>query len=88
MTGTPRTEDQDRVAELPTGIRICYRVDGPDDGEPLMLVAGLGLDLTSWPQRMVDGFADRGFRVVRFDNRDVGRSSRMPVRPPGTLRQP
>ena len=48
---------------------------------------GLGIDLTSWPQRMVDGFVARGFRVVRFDNRDIGRSSRVDTPPPGRLRQ-
>jgi pimeloyl-ACP methyl ester carboxylesterase len=80
-------QETDRFADLPAGPRICYRVEGPEGGEPLLLVAGLSLDLTSWPRRMVDGFTGRGFRVVRFDNRDVGRSDRIPVRPPGTLRQ-
>ena len=35
---------------------------------------GLSLDLTSWPRGLLDGFVERGFRVIRFDNRDVGRS--------------
>lgn len=74
----------DRFVELPSGVTLCYRVDGPDDGVPLVLVAGLSYDLTSWPQRMVDALVARGFRVVRPDNRDVGRSSRMPQRPPTT----
>jgi pimeloyl-ACP methyl ester carboxylesterase len=74
-------------ADLPTGIRICHRFDGPVDGVPLLLVAGLGIELTSWPQRMVDGYVDRGFRVLRFDNRDVGRSTRVDTPPPGKLRQ-
>ncbi len=77
----------DRFAELPSGIRLCYRVEGPEDGEPLLLVAGLGIDLTSWPQRLVDGFTERGFRVVRFDNRDVGRSTFVPAPPPTRLQQ-
>ena len=85
MTAT--AQDTDRFVDLPAGPRICYRIDGPDDGTPLLLVAGLGLDLTSWPQRMVDGFVERGFRVVRLDNRDAGRSSRIDVPPPGRLRQ-
>ena len=80
-------QDVDRFAELPAGPRICYRVEGPEDGEPLVLVAGLSLDLTSWPQRMVDGFTGRRFRVVRFDNRDAGRSARIGNPPPGRLRQ-
>ncbi len=85
MTAT--AQDADRFVDLPAGPRLCHRVDGPDDGTPLLLVAGLGLDLTSWPQRMVDGFVARGFRVVRFDNRDAGRSSRIDAPPPGRVRQ-
>ncbi|MDT8912560.1 alpha/beta fold hydrolase [Amycolatopsis sp. PS_44_ISF1] len=76
----------DRFAELPAGPRICYRAEGPEDGPALVLIAGLGLDLTSWPQRLVDGFTGRGFRVIRLDNRDAGRSSRIPQRSPGRLR--
>lgn len=82
-----RDTSQDRFVDLPAGPRLCYRVEGPDDGVPLLLIAGLGLDLTSWPRRMVDGFVERGFRVVRFDNRDAGRSARIPTPPPGKLRQ-
>jgi pimeloyl-ACP methyl ester carboxylesterase len=78
---------EDRFVDLPAGPRLCYRVEGPADGEPLLLLAGLGLDLTSWPQRMVDGFVARGFRVVRHDNRDAGRSSRIDTPRPGRLRQ-
>ena len=85
MTAT--AQGTDRFVDLPAGPRLCHRVDGPDDGTPLLLIAGLGLDLTSWPQRMVDGFVERGFRVVRLDNRDAGRSSRIDSPPPGRLRQ-
>ncbi|MFE1322062.1 alpha/beta fold hydrolase [Kitasatospora phosalacinea] len=77
----------DLFLERPDGPRIAYRVHGPADGEPLLLVAGLGLDLTSWPTALVDGFADRGFRVVRFDNRDAGCSGRIAAPPPGRVRQ-
>ncbi|MQA33152.1 alpha/beta fold hydrolase [Modestobacter roseus] len=79
--------DLDRFVDLPAGPRLCFRVDGADEAVPLLLIAGLGIDLTSWPQRMVDGFTARGFRVVRFDNRDIGRSSRVDAPPPGRLRQ-
>ncbi|GAB3854391.1 alpha/beta fold hydrolase [Dactylosporangium cerinum] len=78
----------DLFVQLPDGRpRICYRVDGPADGAPLLLIAGLGLDLTSWPQRMLDGFTGQGLRVIRLDNRDAGRSTRVAARPPGLLRQ-
>ncbi|MET7419460.1 alpha/beta fold hydrolase [Dactylosporangium sp. NPDC005555] len=78
---------EDRFVEVPGGRRICYRVDGPDDGPPLLLIAGLGLDLTSWPRRMLDGFTGHGLRVIRLDNRDAGRSTRVQARPPSMLRQ-
>ena len=54
---------------------VAYEVDGPDDGEPMLLVMGLGTQLVAWPQDMVDGLVARGFRVVRVDNRDIGLSS-------------
>lgn len=75
----------EHLVELPSGIRLCYRDEG--EGEPLLLVAGLGQDLTAWPEPFVRGLVDRGFRVVRHDNRDVGRSSRVDAPPPATWRQ-
>jgi len=77
----------EEIAELGHGIRLCHRVDGPEDAEPVLLVAGLGQDLHAWPQPFVDGLVTRGLRVVRHDNRDAGRSSRVRARPPGMLRQ-
>ncbi|MER8057968.1 MULTISPECIES: alpha/beta fold hydrolase [unclassified Streptomyces] len=83
----PTSETEDRFLTTPAGLRLCYRVDGPADGVPLLLIAGLGLDLTSWPRPMVDAFTGSGFRVVRPDNRDIGRSARVATPPPGLLRQ-
>jgi pimeloyl-ACP methyl ester carboxylesterase len=49
--------------------------DGRQAGRPaVVLVMGLGLQLVSWPQSLVDALVDAGYRVVRFDNRDVGLS--------------
>ena len=59
------------------GIELAYEVHGPDDGEPLVLVMGLGSTLVSWDDEFVAGLVDRGFRVVRFDNRDVGLSTKI-----------
>jgi len=55
---------------------IALEVDdrGPPDGEPLVLVMGLGMQLTAWPEEFVQQLVERGFRVVRFDNRDAGLS--------------
>ncbi|NHA66819.1 alpha/beta fold hydrolase [Phycicoccus flavus] len=57
-------------------VEIAYEVDGPEDGEPMLLLMGLGTQLVAWPAEVVDGLASRGFRVVRVDNRDIGLSSR------------
>ncbi len=76
----------DQFVDLPHGVRLCYRLEGDPAGTPLVLIAGLSIDLMSWPPALVDGLVQRGFFVIRFDNRDVGRSSRMTSKPLGTLR--
>ena len=55
------------------GIEIEYEAIG--EGEPLLLIMGLGAQLVLWPDEFCEQLADRGFRVVRFDNRDVGLST-------------
>lgn len=62
-------------------VKICAEVRGPDDGEPLLLVMGLGAQLVSWDDGFADSLVERGFRVIRFDNRDVGRSTWFDDRP-------
>jgi pimeloyl-ACP methyl ester carboxylesterase len=47
---------------------------GPRDAPALLLVMGLGMQLTGWPDELVDLLVARGFRVIRFDNRDAGLS--------------
>ena len=57
-------------------VEIEYEVDGPPDGEPMLLVMGLGAQLVAWPRDVVDGLVGAGFRVIRLDNRDIGLSSK------------
>ncbi len=57
------------------GIDICYETFGDPDGEPLLLVMGLGSQLVYWPVELCEGLADRGFFVIRYDNRDTGLST-------------
>ncbi len=57
------------------GIEIEYDVHGHDDGAPLLLVMGLGQQLTRWPMEIVERLVGEGFRVIRFDNRDIGLST-------------
>jgi len=56
------------------GVRIEVDIQGPDDGEPLLMIMGLGMQLVAWPEGLVDELVARGFRVIRFDNRDIGLS--------------
>lgn len=70
---------------LPSGIELCYRVDGAA-GEPLVLVNGLTLDLVAWPPFLVDSLVASGYQVIRFDNRDAGRSSSISAPAPSLLR--
>ncbi|PZP30733.1 MAG: alpha/beta hydrolase [Roseateles depolymerans] len=56
------------------GVRLEVEVAGPAHGEPLLMIMGLGMQLIGWPEGLVDQLAARGFRVIRFDNRDIGLS--------------
>jgi pimeloyl-ACP methyl ester carboxylesterase len=58
-------------------VDLCYEVLG-DAGDPtVLLIMGLGLQLTWWRDDFCGDLVGRGFRVVRFDNRDVGRSTHL-----------
>ena len=63
-------------APVPGGMELCYQTFGDPAGEPLLLVMGLGGPMTWWHPEFCEQLADRGFYVIRFDNRDTGRSSR------------
>jgi pimeloyl-ACP methyl ester carboxylesterase len=58
------------------GIDVEYLTDGEPDDPALLLVMGLGAQLTAWPQGFVDLLRERGFFVIRFDNRDCGLSTK------------
>ncbi|BCJ50121.1 alpha/beta hydrolase [Actinoplanes sp. NBRC 14428] len=57
------------------GIDLCYETFGNADDPALLLVMGLGEQLIAWPDGFCAALAARGFHVIRFDNRDVGRST-------------
>jgi len=58
------------------GIALEVEDHGPTNGEPLLLVMGLGMQLVAWHPDFVAMLVARGFRVIRFDNRDIGLSQR------------
>ena len=58
------------------GIDIEYEEFGPKAGEPILLIMGLGGQLTRWPLEFIELLTSRGYRVIRYDNRDVGLSQK------------
>ncbi|WP_410632402.1 alpha/beta fold hydrolase [Amycolatopsis sp. cmx-4-83] len=72
----------EQTADVGRGISLVYERIGDTGAEPLVLVAGLGQQLHSWPDAFCKQLAERGFEVVRFDNRDAGRSTHPRFRPP------
>jgi pimeloyl-ACP methyl ester carboxylesterase len=75
--------------ELPTitanTIQLYYEDTGPADAPVILLVMGLGTQMIAWPDEMIQGLVARGFRVIHYDNRDVGMSQRMEGAPAGNL---
>jgi pimeloyl-ACP methyl ester carboxylesterase len=65
---------EERLAPV-NGVQIAYQEVGDSAGEPLFLVMGLGTQMLGWDEEFCEQLADRGFRVVRFDNRDIGHST-------------
>jgi pimeloyl-ACP methyl ester carboxylesterase len=58
------------------GITIAYESFGATDAETILLIAGTGMQLVGWPIELVEELVKRGYRVVRFDNRDIGLSTK------------
>jgi pimeloyl-ACP methyl ester carboxylesterase len=59
------------------GIDICYDIFGDANAEPMLLIMGLGAQMVIWDDAFCQQLAARGFRVIRFDNRDIGQSSKL-----------
>lgn len=72
----PQFSDE-RMAPVNDGVELCYQVMGDPGGEPLLLAMGLATQMIAWDEEFCAMLAERGFRVVRFDNRDIGRSTRL-----------
>jgi pimeloyl-ACP methyl ester carboxylesterase len=68
-------------------VELCYETLGADTAPALLLVMGLGSQMIFWDDAFCAMLVDAGFRVIRFDNRDNGRSTIFSASPPPTLRQ-
>ena len=66
-------------------IKIAYRDHGPENGIPILLVTGLGAQLTLWPDFLIRDLQKNNYRPIAFDNRDVGLSTRFTSQPSQTL---
>ena len=58
------------------GIEIEYDEFGAKDAPAVLMIMGLGAQLVRWPMALVDALVERGYRVIRYDNRDVGLSTK------------
>ncbi len=70
----PRTGEQIVKAN---GVDIAHEAFGTESDEPVVLITGLGMQMLWWPDDFCEGLAARGYYVIRFDNRDTGRSSKI-----------
>ena len=60
------------------GIELCYDTFGNRDAAPLLLVMGLAAQMIEWDEEFCEQLASRGYFVIRFDNRDIGLSTKFP----------
>ncbi|MCU1698299.1 MAG: alpha/beta hydrolase [Mycobacterium sp.] len=78
MTGEDIVADErlrEDIVPVGRGIELCYDSFGDAAAPPVVLIAGLGQQKHTWPEDIAVTLAERGYRVIRFDNRDVGRST-------------
>jgi pimeloyl-ACP methyl ester carboxylesterase len=67
-------------------VELVYETIGDPSGEPLLLVMGLGMQLIHWDRDFCKLLAERGFHVIRFDNRDAGLSTKVKAPVPNVMR--
>lgn len=72
----------EQFCDVGGAITLCYETIGSETDPPIVLIMGLGTQMIGWPDEFCGQLAERGFYVVRFDNRDTGRSTRIHGRPP------
>lgn len=61
-------------------ISLCYEQLGDPNAEPVVLIMGLASQMTAWPPEFLDPLLQAGYRIIRFDNRDIGHSSEVDCR--------
>ncbi|HEX5821884.1 MAG TPA: alpha/beta hydrolase [Solirubrobacterales bacterium] len=72
----------EELCDVGRGVTLCYEAFGDPDDPPILLIMGLATQMIAWHEDFCVALAERGFYVVRFDNRDIGRSTHFDFRPP------
>jgi pimeloyl-ACP methyl ester carboxylesterase len=72
----------EKFADVGRGITLCYETFGDPEDPPVLLVMGLATQMIAWHEDFCTELAGRGFYVIRFDNRDIGRSTHADFPPP------
>ena len=72
----------EQFCDVGRGVTLCYETFGDPDDAPILLIMGLATQMIAWHEDFCGQLAERGFYVVRFDNRDIGRSTHFDFRPP------
>jgi pimeloyl-ACP methyl ester carboxylesterase len=72
----------EQFCDVGRGITLCYETFGDSSDPTALLIMGLGTQMIAWHEDFCVELAGRGFNVVRFDNRDIGRSTHVNGRPP------
>jgi pimeloyl-ACP methyl ester carboxylesterase len=72
----------EEFCDVGRGVTLCYEGFGDPDDTPVVLIMGLATQMIAWHEEFCEALAERGFYVVRFDNRDIGRSTHFEFRPP------
>lgn len=70
---------QQAIIPVSDNIELCVEVGGDPNNPPLLLVMGLGSQLIFWPENFIKRLIEAGFFVIRFDNRDIGLSTKIPL---------
>ncbi|WP_440055361.1 alpha/beta fold hydrolase [Pseudoalteromonas sp. T1lg65] len=66
-----------KTIQTRSGIKLHYEDQGAKNAPPIILIMGLGAQMIVWPDSLYQGLVKKGFRVIRFDNRDTGLSSQL-----------
>ncbi len=70
-------KSEEKMIATPHGVALCYDTFGDSEDRPLVLIIGLATQMISWPDTFCRMLAEAGHYVIRFDNRDNGRSAKM-----------